>query len=311
MVPITINNFKPTIWSSLILRAQKKALIFGQPGVVNRDYQGEIQDYGDSVQINSIGDPTISTYVPNTPLATPETLTGAQRNLNIDQGSSFNFQVDDVDAAQSNIDVQPEALDRAGYRLADSADQYIAAQMVACATTAVAGHTASSIGSTGTPIVVDNSAHFLYDQLVKAKVLMNESNVPQEGRWAIIPAWGEGSLSLDPRFVGLRGFDDNSVLLNGNIGQAAGFNILVSNNVPFTAGSPGVDYKILCGVSSAATFAEQINKVEAYRPPDRFADAIKGLHLYGSNVIRAYQLVLIHANDGLALAGSGPSDPTA
>lgn len=308
---MSINNFKPTIWSSLILRAQKKALIYGQRDIVNRDYQGEISDYGDSVQINSIGDPTIFTYVPNSPIPSPETLTGAQRNLTIDQGSAFNFEVDDVDAAQSNIDVEPEALDRAGYRLADSSDLYIASQAVSAETVAVAGHTAPHIGTTGSPINIDNSTNFFYDQLVKAKVLMNESNVPANGRWAIVPAWAEGSLDLDPRFVGTRGFDDNSVLLNGTIGQAAGFNVMVSNNVPFTPGSPGVDYKVVCGVSSAISFAEQINKVEAYRPPDRFADAVKGLHLYGSKVIRAYQLVIIHVNDGLGLAGAGPTDPTA
>lgn len=308
---MSINNFKPTVWSSLILRAQKKALVFGQPGVVNRDYQGEITDYGDQVNINSIGDPTIQTYVPNSSIGSPQTLTGAQRVLTINQGSFFNFEVDDVDAAQSNIDVQPEALDRAGYRLADSADQYIASQMITAATTAVAGQVGQAIGSSGSPISIDNSSHWVYDQLVKAKILMNEANVPQEGRWCILPAWAEGAMSLDSRFVGLRGFDDNSILLNGAIGQAAGFNIMVSNNVPFTAGSPPTAYVAVCGVASATTYAEQINKVEAYRPPDRFADAIKGLHLYGSNIVRAYQLVLIYLNDGLSLAGSGPSDPTA
>jgi hypothetical protein len=293
------------------LRAQKKAQIFSQPGVINRDYQGEIADYGSSVKINSIGDPTISTYVPNTPISAPQALTGVQRNLTINQGSYFNFEVDDVDAAQNVLDVMPEALDRAGYRLADATDQYIAAQYVLAATVPVAGQTATVIGTSASPIVIDNSTHFLYDSLVAAKVRMTETNVPEAGRWAIVPAWAEGAMSLDPRFVGLRGFDDNSILLNGSIGQAAGFNIMVSNNVPFTPGTPAVDYKIICGVSSAASLAEQINKVEAFRPQNMFADAVKGMNLWGEAVIRAYQVVIIHANDGLGLAGPGPSEPAA
>jgi len=46
------------------------------------------------------------------------------------------------------------------------------------------------------------------------------------------------------------------------------------------------------GSPIATSYAEQINKVEAYRPEKRFGDALKGLHLYGSKVTRASGLVV-------------------
>jgi len=305
---VSINNFKPTIWSALILRAQKKNLIFGQAGVVNRDYQGDIADYGSSVVINSIGDPSIFTYTPNVSIPAPQVLAGVQRTMTINQAQAFNFEVDDVDDRQASIDVVPEALDRAGYRLSDIADQYIAAQIVASAS--ASPQPAVQVGTVAAPLNIDNATKFAYNALVQAKIAMNESNVPLAGRWAIVPAWFEGALGLDTRFIGTRGLDQNNVLLTGAIGQAAGFNIMTSNNVPIVPGTTPV-YQCICGVSSAVSYAEQLNKVEAYRPPSAFADALKGLHLYGAAVIRPYQLAILNVTDGLGLAGAGVSDPAA
>ncbi|MFK5283279.1 hypothetical protein ACI3PL_27275, partial [Lacticaseibacillus paracasei] len=59
------------------------------------------------------------------------------------------------------------------------------------------------------------------------------------------------------------------------IGEAAGFTIFKSNNVPQTSGTK---YKIIAGHRSAWNLAEQIVSVEAYRPEKRFGDAVKGLH---------------------------------
>src|SRR5437868_9631974 len=124
----TINNFIPQIWSARILEALRKALVYAQANIVNRDYEGEIQAYGDTVKINSIGDPTIFDYTKNTDMPSPETLTDSQKVLQINQAKAFNFQVDDVDKAQQNPKVLDFALSRAAYKLADTADQFVAAQ---------------------------------------------------------------------------------------------------------------------------------------------------------------------------------------
>src|SRR5205085_7448189 len=124
------------------------------------------------------------------------------------------------------------------------------------------------------------------------------ANAPSEGRFAIVPSWFEGAVSLDPRFIGEGGQNNNGVLLNGKIGRAAGFDLLMSNNVPNTTGAK---YKIVAGVAGATTYAEQISQTEAYKPERRFGDAVKGLHLYGAKVVRPEELVVLTANDNAGI----------
>lgn len=289
----SLNNFIPQIWSGMILEKLRKALVFGQSGVVNKDYEGEITAYGDTVKINSISDPTISDYTKNTDMDSPETLNDSQKTLTIDSAKSFNFQVDDVDKAQQNPKVMNFALGRAGYRLADVADQYIATKMAM-------GCTENIIGTQASPIVKpasDPNDDGAYELLVDLSVMLDEQNVPTEGRWVVIPPWYHGVLVKDQRFVSYAAVD---VLYNRQVGQAAGFMVMSSNNVPqVTPGGSGTAPTtnrdiILSGHEMAFSFAEQINSVEAYRPEKRFADAVKGLHLYGGDVIRPEALAALY-----------------
>ena len=280
----SIDNFIPVVWSARILVALQKALVFAQPNVINRDYEGEIREVGNTVNINSIGDPTIFDYTKNTDMPPAETLTGAQRQLVIDQAKAFNFQVDDVDKVQQQPKVMDTALSRAAYRLADTADQYLAAKLYA-------GATINTIGTLNSPIVAPTptaGSSGAYEQLVDLGTLLDQQNVPTDGRWAVIPPWYHGVLVKDSRFVSYAAID---VLYNRQVGEAAGFAILVSNNVPSIAAPGGAANQtvrniVLAGHQMAGTYAEQINQVEAYRPERRFGDAVKGLHLYGSTVVR-------------------------
>lgn len=292
---MALDSFIPTIWSARLLSRLEKSLVYGQAGIVNRDYEGEISDVGDSVKINSIGPVTIAAYVKNTNLGDPEALNAASQYLTIDQAQSFNFQIDDIDKAQMKPKVMDDAMSEAAYGLADVADQYLAAQMVAGVP---AG---STLGAGATYNVGYGSAeNEPYYVLVTLAKLLDENNIPRSARWAIVPPWFYGYLLLDPRFVGSGAAAADQRLLNGEVGRAAGFRILMSNNVPYEAGP--VDYKIIAGVDLATTYAEQIRKVEAYRPEKRFADAVKGLHLYGAKVVRPAALAMVVADVGAPAA---------
>jgi hypothetical protein len=287
----SIDNFIPQVWSARILLALQKALVYAQPNIVNRDYEGDIQNVGNTVLINSIGDPTIFDYTKNTDMPSPETLTGSQKSLTITQGKAFNFQVDDVDKVQQQPKVMDTALARAAYRLADVTDQYLGAQMVA-------GSTTNTIGTDALPIVAPTAtagATGAYEQLVDLGTKLDENNVPTDGRWVVVPPWYHGVLVKDNRFVSYAAID---VLYNRQVGEAAGFAVLVSNNVPTVAAPVGAAnqitrHKVVAGHSMATTFAEQINSVEAFRPEKRFGDAVKGLHLYGAAVERPEALALL------------------
>lgn len=291
-----IDNFIPQVWSATILLALEKALVYAQPMIVNRDYEGDIQDQGDTVKINSIGRPTIFDYTKNTNMPDPETLEGSGKVLTITQSKGFNFEVDDIDKAQAKPEVMDTALSLAAYGLADVADQFVASKLLA-------GATQNTIGTVAEPVAPkpEEGEKGAYEHLVDLSVKLDEQNVPADNRWAVITPWYHGMLTKDKRFVSYAAID---VLYNRQVGEAAGFAILSSNNVPTIAAPEGGKYKdetryaILAGSNMAGTFAEQINQVEAYRPEKRFSDAVKGLHLYGAEVERSEAISVMYATRG-------------
>lgn len=282
---MSVDGFIPSLWSGSILSAVRKAQVFTQPGVINRDYEGEIKAAGDRVKVGAIGDVTINSFTKNTDINAPEALSDAQQTLVIDQGKYFNFQVDDVDRAQIKPQLRTEAMDRAGYRMRDQEDQYVASLY----TDVPSGNTQGSSGSPKTDLGTAGKA---YEYLVQAGIDLDETNTPSDGRWAVVPPWFYGKLLLDDRFVKAGTPATDAVLRNGVVGEAAGFQILKSNNVS----NNGTTYRILFGHPMAWSFAEQIAEVEAYRPERRFADAVKGLLLYGAKVMRPDQLAVLYAN---------------
>lgn len=278
---MSIVLFKPQIWSARLLVAWRKSLVYGGPMVVNRDYEGDIAEAGDVVKITSISDPTIADYVPNSTVITPEELTDAQRNLVIDQSKYWAFKVDDVDKRQAKGNVMPEAMSRAAYRLRDVADQYVAGLYTGVA----AGNNLGTIS-----VVAATPTDAYDDVLIPLKVTLDDGDVPTEGRYCVVPPWFTGRLLRDDRFVRADASGSTDALRNGFIGRAAGFNIMQSNNTPNPTGDDNV---VQAGVNAAISFAEQINKTEAYRPESSFSDAVKGLALYGAKLVRP---------DGIAIA---------
>lgn len=278
-------SFIPTVWAARLLVALEKALVYAQDGTVNRDYEGEIKESGNTVKIGSIGDVTIGDYVKNTNITDPEILSDAELNLAIDQSKYFNFYVDSVDRAQQNVNIMDEAMRRAAWALREKADSFLAGIM----DTAVP--TGNKIGSTTTPKVPTKDD--AYEYLVDLGVLLDETDTPIDGRFVIVPAWFHGLLLKDERFVKTGSSRSDTTLANGEVGEAAGFKILKSNNVPNTAGAK---YKIIAGHSIATAYAEQIVDLQTYKPEKRFGDAVKGLHVYGAKVVRPASLAELIAS---------------
>lgn len=283
---MALDNFISEVWSARLLTNLRRAHVFGQAGVINREYEGEIRAQGDTVRINAIGAVTVTDYVKNTDHAAPEALTDAQTTLSITESKMFAFQVDDVDRAQGNPAVMDAAMAEAAYALRDKLDLKIASLWSQV-------DSANYIGTNASPKTDLGTAGKAYEYLVDLGVLLDEANGPAEGRWAIVPSWFHGLLLKDDRFVKAGTPAGDAVLRNGMVGEAAGFTILKSNNI-VNLGT--TSQKIMAGAPAAWSLAEQVNKVEAYRPERRFADAVKGLHLYGAKVVRPNLLAVLHAN---------------
>lgn len=280
---MAITNFIPEIWSAQLLTSLKKSLVFAGPMAVNRNYEGEISEAGDSVRIVSISRPTIGDYVKNVTAISPENLTDAERTLLIDQVKYFAFEVDDIDMRQSKDGgaLMREAAQEAAYGLADVADLYVASLYTGA-------DSANKISTTSI-----TTAALAVTGLVNLKVKLDNANVPQQGRYVIVPPWYHGLLLQSDTFVRVDASGNDEALRNGHVGRAFGFDVFVSNNVTNVTGD---DYLVSAGYTGAITFAAQINKVEAYRPESAFSDALKGLSLYGAKLARPTGIATLTAS---------------
>lgn len=304
---MALNEFIPEVWSANVLVALEKDHVYAS--LANRDYQGEIANLGDTVRIGGIGEITVSNYTKDTDIATPQALTDAQTALTITQAKYFNFALDDVDARQSVAkNILDVASERAAYDLADQIDQFVAGFYTDAPST-------NAVGTSGTPVVpaLATQANVgggttVYDYLVVLNQYLTQSLVPKMGRWCVIAPWMTTLLIQDIRFTSFNTPDARQTILSnkfdasgGNLGMDAylgkisGMDVYESNNAPHLGGTLGIAGSqdvVLCGHSMALSYADNLVKVEKYRPPYRFADAIKGLHLYGAKTVRPQALAV-------------------
>lgn len=274
---MAVTTFIPELWSARLLYALEKAHV--ATNLVNRNYEGEISNHGDTVHINTIGAITVKSYTKNTDIDAPETLTTTDQTLVIDQAKYFNFQVDDVDKVQAAGELVDTAMGRAAYALADVSDAYLLGVIAAGA---AAGNT---IGSAAAPVALTGSN--VYENIVKLKTKLDKANVPNTGRTIVVPPDVHSLLLLDDRFAKSTATAGQEALINGLVGRIAGFDVYMSNNVKTGTGTDTDKtpyFEITAQITDATTYAEQIIKTEAYRMESRFADAVKGLHVYGAKV---------------------------
>lgn len=279
---MSTGKFIPTIWSARIIAALEKQLVYTK--FFNRDYEGEIRDAGDTVKIGLVGAPTVKKYTKGTDIAAPDDVTATDATLSIDQADYFNIAVDDVDAAQSKINLLESASSQTGYAFGDVTDKYLAGLLVT--------GTGGTIGTKDAPkSITDAKPEDAYSLLVDLKVALDRQNCPTMDRICVVPPEFEGFMLKDSRFVAVATNDSNERLTEGTVYKSAGFEIHVSNNAPHEddGGSKGDQtvYDVIAGCDQSGTYAEQILNTEAYRPEKSFKDAVKGLHVYGAKVLRS------------------------
>lgn len=287
---MTLSNFIPSVWSARLLENLNNAHVYA--ALANSDYEGEINALGDTVKINSIGNPTIGDYTKNTDISAAETLTDAQTTLVIDQAHYFNFQVDDIDKVQTKPKVMNSAMQNAAWGLNDKVDKKFAGFHSAVP----AGNKIGADAASAKFGLVLTAGSALYDYLVDLKTILDDNNCPDDGRrWVVVPNWAEGAMLKDSRFVNATEMG-NQLRGRGLIGSAAGFNVFKSNNITDDAQTVKT-YRVLAGHPMSWSIAEQIIEVEAYRPQLRFADAVKGLLVYGAKVVRPSLLACLYVKN--------------
>jgi hypothetical protein len=306
---MAVNDFIPQIWSPKVLIALEKFHVYAS--LFNRDYNGDIQNMGDTVRITGIGEITVSNYSKDQDIAAPQALTDAQLALTINQAKYFNFALDDVDARQSVAkDLLDVAAERAAYDVADAIDQYCAGFYTDAATQNLVGSSTSPVTPQFQTQANVGGGQGIYDYLIIMNQYLTQSLVPKNGRFAVLEPWMTTLLIQDIRFSSFNTPDARQTLLtrrldasqgglgmDSYLGRIAGMDVYESNNAPHLANGSGSGYGttgatdvMIAGHSIGIAFAENLVKVEKYRPPYRFADAIKGLHLYGAKTTRPQAL---------------------
>ena len=276
---MAITNFIPTIWSEQLYRSLDKKYV--AVANCNRDYEGDIKQCGSSVKICGVGNISVYDYTKNSNMGSPQSLSDTVQELVIDQAKYFNFQIDDIDRAQSTPKLMESAMKIAADALANEADRYIY----------------SLYDQAGSTVTQDDTENFpVMNAIYEALTKLYENNV-QDTSDVVLEVTPHVATKLFKEKLTLS--TDNSLQMEkGYIGNIAGCQVYVSSNVVLEEPETGVVYHHHCIMRTrrAIAFAEQLSEIQAYRPEQRFADAVKGLHLYGAKVI--YPKEMVHINLG-------------
>lgn len=270
----TVTNFQQTIWSKSILRSLEK--ITSLRNHCNFQYEKDSKN-AKEVKILSVNRPTIRTYVPGTALVR-ESAADSSQLLQLNQYRYFNFEVEDIVKAQSVPGLMEALTDEAGKGLALEGDKYVAEVVKAAAD-------AKEIAVSATEIALTNSNAMSSVEDGFATLYANDCKV-SDGFY----------LELAPRvFTTYRqqltelSTNNPEILKKGAVGKINNAFVCIENCLPE---SDTAHYNIL-RTDKAVAFAEQIDKVEKYRPEDAFTDAVKGLYVFGAKIVRPAEIYVM------------------
>lgn len=284
-----LDNFIPEIWSTKII--QNIDQINVGLNFVNTDYEGEIRAAGDTVQVRTYGNITVQDYERGAQIAA-EDLAPTKEALTVNLSKYFAFDVDDLDEVQNDLNAVNGYTSRAAVAMSNAIDSYL----FSFYSSALAANQVGSV--TVTP---NTATTAVYELLVNAGVLLDQQNVPQNDRWIVVSPYVKGVMMKSTSyFIRASAMGDQVVTTarlapngqgataaemanRGYIGQAAGFDVYVSNNLPTSTGSAKY---CLWGQGRPISYAAQIpaSRVQALTLQDTFATRVRGLLLHGGKV---------------------------
>ena len=271
---MAITNFIPTVWSENLYKALDKK--YTAVSNCNRDYEGDIKNLGSVVKICGVGNVEIADYTKDTDMSNPQTLSDTVKELKIDQAKYFNFQIDDIDKAQCSPKLMDAAMSVAAEGLAAAADRCIFNLK------RKASHHIQHIFSTPEALI---------DFIIEVRQFLYEKGVIDSSQ-LVLEVSPEVAAQLLRAKIAIMS-DNNQTLENGCIGSIAGCKVFVSNSIDVHTDEEMRIYSCLFRTTRAVAFAEQLSEIEAYRPEKRFADAVKGLHLYGADIIYPDEFIVL------------------
>ena len=283
-------NFSPIIYSQKVQKFFRTASV--AEAITNTDYAGEIENFGDTVNIIKEPVVSVSSYTRGSVVNIQE-IVDDQLQLTVDQANAFAFKVDDIEERHSHINFESVSTSSGAYALKNAYDQNVIAAMFAGPSSSSPDHVIGSDGS-GVDTGFDSSETDPVDIISKHARLLNLQDVPEENRWFLgspefYEQMGQASSKLMSDTTG-----NATPLRNGKVyeGKVMNMELYMTNN--FAASSTSNFFKILSGHMSSTATANHIAKIEVIRDTDSFSDVVRGLHVFGRKVLRDTALVAEH-----------------
>jgi hypothetical protein len=290
------SGFIPEIWSGKLVEKFYASTVLS--AISNTDYEGEIKSQGDTVNIRTKPTITIRDYAADGQL-TFERPTGTKIQLLIDKGKYFNLILDDVMEVQSDLNLMSMWADDAAQQFKITVDTAVLLGLLNGATAvtnrgATAGAISANInlGITTAPIaLVSSNAGVgevdVLDALLRLGQVLDEKNIPEAGRWVVMPTWMASLIKRSELRQAYLSGDGVSMLRNGRLGVIDRFTVYVSNLLPagVAAGLVAGEYAVYAGHAHGLTFASQFTKVETMRSEFTFGNILRGLQVYGYKVV--------------------------
>jgi hypothetical protein len=296
-------NFTPSIFSQKVLKFFRRASVVED--ITNTDYAGEIENFGDTVNIIKEPTITVSSYTRGA-VVNPQDLADDQISMVVDQANAFAFKIDDIEERQSHVNFEALATSSGAYSLKRKYDANVLDLMATNAgLNGESGATTAqiaNIGTLGTALNINTGTPG--DNAVNVMLLMaaalDDQSVPEENRWFVAPPlfykhlFSAGGKFAEVQVTG----DQTSPLRNGlvSLGNIAGFTCYKSTALNSSGGTDQVTVSglatdsteniLLAGHISSSATASHIAKTEVVRSTESFSDVVRGLHVFGRKVLR-------------------------
>lgn len=293
------SRFIPELWSPKLQVKFYEATVLA--AISNTDYEGEISSYGDKVIIRTTPDIEVYDYERGKDLVydTPES---ESTELVIDKGKHFNFTCDDVDKHQSDLNLMDDWSNDASEKMKIAIDRDVLGSVYGDVAATNQGATAGKIsgsfnlGAAGAPVSLTKDN--IVDYIVDCGTVLDEQDIPEEGRYVVLPSWACNLIKKSELKDASLSGDGESMLRNGRIGMIDSMTVYKSNLLDWTTEGTDKAFHMIAGHKAALTFASQMTKLESMRNPKRFGDLMRGLNIYGFDVIKPEAMVHLYGKKG-------------
>lgn len=287
-------NFIPEIWSGKLIENFYDATVLS--AISNTDYEGEIKSMGDTVNIRTSPEITLRSYTKGQTLQI-EHPDKPKLQLVIDKGEYFACVEDDIDKVQTDIAMMDLWSKDASEKMKIKIDQRVLTDLLPDIAAGNKGLTAGAktasfnLGTTASPLTVTKDGAggttSIIDLIVDMGTVLDEANVPESGRFIVLPAKACGLIKKSELKDASLSGDGTSILRNGRLGQIDRFTVYMSHNLKVDTGK----FNVIAGHKMGFTFASQMTEMETLRSEQTFGNIIRGLQVYGYKVVKPEALL--------------------